>query len=146
MPSERPRVSVLNGWVTLEGTVSHAFQKQLLANAIREVTGVVGDQQSDRGRTGAAGGPPAAHLPYFLSVRMKATTASMSAGVSLLCRRGSSLAVVDPLHELRVGRDGPELAARLNHHKVVFKHEGRETAPTVTPPLGALRRWSKHEG
>ncbi len=42
MPSERPRVSVLNGWVTLEGTVSHAFQKQLLANAIREVAGVVG--------------------------------------------------------------------------------------------------------
>lgn len=42
MPSERPRVSVLNGWVTLEGTVSYAFQKQLLANAIREVAGVVG--------------------------------------------------------------------------------------------------------
>lgn len=42
MPSERPRVSVSRGWVTLEGTVAHAFQKQLVANAVREVAGVVG--------------------------------------------------------------------------------------------------------
>ncbi|MEA2488684.1 MAG: hypothetical protein QOH21_476 [Acidobacteriota bacterium] len=42
MPPERPRVFVANGWVTLEGTVPYAFQKQLVANAIREVAGVVG--------------------------------------------------------------------------------------------------------
>jgi len=42
MPSERPRVSVAGGWVTLEGSVTHAFQKQLVANAVREVAGVVG--------------------------------------------------------------------------------------------------------
>jgi osmotically-inducible protein OsmY len=42
MPAERPRVTVSHGWVTLEGTVSHAFQKQLVANAVREVAGVVG--------------------------------------------------------------------------------------------------------
>ena len=42
MPAELPRVSVRNGWVTLEGTVPYAFQKQLVANAIREVAGVVG--------------------------------------------------------------------------------------------------------
>ena len=42
MPAERPRVSVARGWVTLEGTVTHPFQKQLVANAVREVAGVVG--------------------------------------------------------------------------------------------------------
>jgi osmotically-inducible protein OsmY len=42
MPPERPRVSVTSGWVTLEGSVPHEFQKQLVANAVREVAGVVG--------------------------------------------------------------------------------------------------------
>jgi osmotically-inducible protein OsmY len=42
MPPERPRVSVTSGWVTLEGTVAHPFQKQVVANAVREVAGVVG--------------------------------------------------------------------------------------------------------
>jgi osmotically-inducible protein OsmY len=42
MPAARPRVSVCNGWVTLEGAVPYAFQKQLVANAVREVAGVVG--------------------------------------------------------------------------------------------------------
>lgn len=42
MPADRPSVSVHHGWVTLEGTVTHPFQKQLVANAIREVAGVVG--------------------------------------------------------------------------------------------------------
>lgn len=42
MPADRPRATVHHGWVTLEGTVTHPFQKQLVANAIREVAGVVG--------------------------------------------------------------------------------------------------------
>ena len=42
MPADRPRATVHHGWVTLEGTVAHPFQKQLVANAIREVAGVVG--------------------------------------------------------------------------------------------------------
>lgn len=42
MPADRPRMSVNQGWVTLEGTVAHPFQKQLVANAVREVAGVVG--------------------------------------------------------------------------------------------------------
>ena len=42
MPADRPRVSVLNGWVTLEGMVQYPFQKQLVENAVREVAGVLG--------------------------------------------------------------------------------------------------------
>jgi len=42
MPAERPRVSVVDGWVTLEGSVPHAFQKLLVENTIREVAGVRG--------------------------------------------------------------------------------------------------------
>lgn len=42
MPAERPRVAVSNGWVTLEGSVPQAFQKQLVENAVREVAGVRG--------------------------------------------------------------------------------------------------------
>lgn len=42
MPAERPRVSVLDGWVTLEGTVPHAFQKLLVERTVREVAGVRG--------------------------------------------------------------------------------------------------------
>lgn len=42
MPADRPRATVANGWVTLTGTVPHAFQKQLVANAVREVAGVIG--------------------------------------------------------------------------------------------------------
>jgi osmotically-inducible protein OsmY len=42
MPAERPRVSVVDGWVTLEGTVQHAFQKLLVEKTVREVAGVRG--------------------------------------------------------------------------------------------------------
>ncbi len=42
MPAERPRVSVLDGWVTLEGTVPQAFQKLLVENTVREIAGVRG--------------------------------------------------------------------------------------------------------
>ena len=42
MPAERPRVTVTNGWVILEGAVSQAFQKQLVENAVREVAGIRG--------------------------------------------------------------------------------------------------------
>lgn len=42
MPAERPRVSVVDGWVTLEGPVLHAFQKVLVENTVREVAGVRG--------------------------------------------------------------------------------------------------------
>lgn len=42
MPADRPRATVTNGWVTLEGTVPHAFQKQLVEAAVREVAGVRG--------------------------------------------------------------------------------------------------------
>lgn len=42
MPAERPRVSVLDGWVTLEGTVPQPFQKLLVENTIREIAGVRG--------------------------------------------------------------------------------------------------------
>lgn len=42
MPPDLPQVSVSNGWVTLEGTVQHLFQKQLIENAVREVAGVRG--------------------------------------------------------------------------------------------------------
>src|SRR5687767_2403350 len=42
MPPERPRVSVASGWVTLDGNVTSAFQKQLVENAVREVAGVRG--------------------------------------------------------------------------------------------------------
>jgi osmotically-inducible protein OsmY len=42
MPPERPRVSVSDGWVTLEGTVQREFQRQLIEKAVREVAGVRG--------------------------------------------------------------------------------------------------------
>ena len=42
MPAERPYVSVVDGWVTLEGSVPHAFQKLLVENTFREVAGVRG--------------------------------------------------------------------------------------------------------
>lgn len=42
MPPERPRVSVSDGWVTLEGTVQREFQRQLIEKAVREVAGVKG--------------------------------------------------------------------------------------------------------
>lgn len=42
MPPERPRVRVLDGWVTLEGAVPFAFQKELLERVVRDVAGVRG--------------------------------------------------------------------------------------------------------
>ena len=42
MPPERPGVSVAGGWVTLEGNVATAFQRQLVENAVRGVAGVRG--------------------------------------------------------------------------------------------------------
>lgn len=42
MPPEPPRVSVADGWVTLEGTVRREFQKELIEKAVREVAGVRG--------------------------------------------------------------------------------------------------------
>ena len=42
MPPERPRATVKNGWVTLEGSVSWPYQKQLIEKAVREIAGVKG--------------------------------------------------------------------------------------------------------
>ena len=42
MPPNRPCATVSNGWVTLEGTVPHAYQKQIVENAVRDVAGVKG--------------------------------------------------------------------------------------------------------
>jgi osmotically-inducible protein OsmY len=42
MPPERPRVTVLNGWVTIEGSVVWAHQRQLIEKTVREVAGVRG--------------------------------------------------------------------------------------------------------
>ena len=42
MPPERPRASVVNGWVTIEGSVSRPDQKQLIERAVREIAGVKG--------------------------------------------------------------------------------------------------------
>ena len=41
MPAELPRVTVVDGWVTLDGVAS-AFQKQLVERVVREVAGVRG--------------------------------------------------------------------------------------------------------
>lgn len=42
MPPERPCATVKNGWVTLEGSVSWPYQKQLIEKAVREIAGVKG--------------------------------------------------------------------------------------------------------
>lgn len=42
MPPERPRASVVNGWVTIEGSVLWPHQKQLIEKAVREIAGVKG--------------------------------------------------------------------------------------------------------
>jgi osmotically-inducible protein OsmY len=42
MPVARPRVSVKQGWVSLEGEVPRAFQKRLAEDALRSVAGVRG--------------------------------------------------------------------------------------------------------
>lgn len=42
MPPNRPHATVSSGWVTLEGTVPHAYQKQIVENAVRDVAGVKG--------------------------------------------------------------------------------------------------------
>jgi len=42
MPPERPRATVRNGWVTLEGIVSWPYQKHLIEKAVREIAGVKG--------------------------------------------------------------------------------------------------------
>jgi osmotically-inducible protein OsmY len=42
MPGQLPRVTVADGWVTLEGRVDAAWQKQLIENAVRDVAGVRG--------------------------------------------------------------------------------------------------------
>ena len=42
MPPEHPRATVKNGWVTLEGSGSWPYQKQLIEKAVREIAGVKG--------------------------------------------------------------------------------------------------------
>jgi osmotically-inducible protein OsmY len=42
MPPERPRATVANGWVTIDGTVLRPDQKQLIEKAVREIAGVKG--------------------------------------------------------------------------------------------------------
>jgi hypothetical protein len=42
MPPERPRATVVDGWVTIEGSVTRLYQKQLIEKAVREVAGVKG--------------------------------------------------------------------------------------------------------
>lgn len=42
MPPERPRATVVNGWVTIEGSVLWPHQKQLIEKAVREIAGVKG--------------------------------------------------------------------------------------------------------
>ena len=42
MPSERPRVTVSDGIVQLEGNVPMAFQRELVENTVREVAGIRG--------------------------------------------------------------------------------------------------------
>ena len=42
MPPELPRATVVNGWVTIEGSVLWPHQKQLIEKAVREIAGVKG--------------------------------------------------------------------------------------------------------
>src|ERR1043165_1205197 len=42
MPPEQPHASVVNGWVTLEGSVLWPYQKQHIERAVREIAGVKG--------------------------------------------------------------------------------------------------------
>jgi len=42
MPPERPRATVVNGWVTIDGSVAGSHQKQLIEKAVREIAGVKG--------------------------------------------------------------------------------------------------------
>lgn len=42
VPSEKIRVVVKNGWVTLEGSVNWQFQKKLAESAVKHLKGVVG--------------------------------------------------------------------------------------------------------
>jgi osmotically-inducible protein OsmY len=42
MPPERPRAMVVNGWVTIEGSVLGPHQKQLIEKAVQEIAGVKG--------------------------------------------------------------------------------------------------------
>lgn len=42
MPPERPRATVSNGWVTIEGEVPRPDQKQRIEKAVREIAGVKG--------------------------------------------------------------------------------------------------------
>src|SRR6195256_5777201 len=42
IPSDKIKVTVKNGWVTLEGTVDWQFQKTLAESAIKKLKGVIG--------------------------------------------------------------------------------------------------------
>lgn len=42
VPADRIKVTVSNGWVTLEGEVDYAFQKEEAERAVRHLTGVKG--------------------------------------------------------------------------------------------------------
>ena len=48
VPADSIKVAVSNGWVTLEGTVNHHFQKAEAENLARELAGVRGITNSDR--------------------------------------------------------------------------------------------------
>jgi osmotically-inducible protein OsmY len=68
VPSDKIKITVSNGWVTLEGKVEWQYQKNADESAVRYLTGVVGmsnlitsqaarvpdrDQVQDRGRVQA---------------------------------------------------------------------------------------------
>src|SRR5260370_41905100 len=42
IPSDKIKVTVKNGWVTLEGTVEWQYQKNLAESAVKKLPGVVG--------------------------------------------------------------------------------------------------------
>lgn len=57
MPPERPRATVVDGWVTLEGIVVWPHQRQMIERAVREIAGIRGITNRiriDRSRSAAS--------------------------------------------------------------------------------------------
>jgi osmotically-inducible protein OsmY len=42
IPNEKIKVTVKNGWVTLEGSVDWQYQKELAESAVKKLKGVIG--------------------------------------------------------------------------------------------------------
>jgi osmotically-inducible protein OsmY len=72
IPSDKIKVTVQNGWVTLEGTVDWQYQKTLAESAIKKLRGVVGISNS-------------------ISVKPKVTPAEVKSKIEEALRRSAEL-------------------------------------------------------